>query len=793
MPAAPPRPDAAHAPPIHRRDAAAELVVAAVAALMVGLLFGLHGRVSAVTLLLVAAFGAPAAVVGGLRRRRPRAAGPWLLVGLGAGLLAGAAAVRAADGAYAAMARVATPARPVLPDALTLAGLIVVLFGLGLLGSSSLRPARRGPAPLLEAALAGVVAFSISWSDWAGRATGPGGARWSSAAFMVLGLPLAAALVALTLVGSARAPWRLAAGRRLVAGAAVLAASIVLVQLEETGRRAPSAGWVEAGVVLAAAGFALAALHPSMRQLSLRDRRLVTARPPWVRVGLSALGALVPIAVLLARSPQAGRPVALSVAALAAVLLGATRALLALRAGSGGEARLAHQVTHDPLTGLANRTLLEDWIGEALRYARPSTHVAAILFDVDHFKAVNDAHGYAHGDQLLVELARRLEATAGADALVARLGGDEFVVAVRAADEDAVRHSAERLQGALGAPFLLYRAEVFASASIGVALAAPGDPMATAETLIRDADTAMYQAKDAGRDTLAFFDASMRDRIADRLALEADLRIALEREEFRLFYQPILSLGTPSPEVVGLEALLRWDRPTRGLVPPSLFVAVAEESGLMVEIGEWALREACRALAAWRRSVGAEDLFVSVNLSALQLKNASLLRKLRGALTDGGLAADSLCVEVAEAALSEHPADGAAFLLRLKELGVRIAIDDFGAGYSSLAYLKQFPVDFVKIHHSFVAGLAHPDATDETLVAAIVAMAESLDVRTIGKGVEDEVQDQTLRSLGVDLAQGFLYSRPVPAERVGDTLRALAPRHGLRLVTGDGAGGPPAR
>jgi EAL domain-containing protein (putative c-di-GMP-specific phosphodiesterase class I) len=238
---------------------------------------------------------------------------------------------------------------------------------------------------------------------------------------------------------------------------------------------------------------------------------------------------------------------------------------------------------------------------------------------------------------------------------------------------------------------------------------------------------------------------------------------------------------------------LRWDRPTRGLVPPSVFVAVAEESGLIVEIGEWVIREACRALAGWRRSAGADGLFVSVNVSALQLKNASLVSKLRGALFEGGLEPGSLCIELAESVLTEHPAEGAAFLLRLKEIGVRVAIDDFGTGYSSLAYLKQFPVDYVKIDHSFVAGLAFPDATDETLVAAIVSMAQSLDVITIAEGVEDELQDATLRALNVDLAQGFLYSRPVPAERVLDTLWALSPRHGLRLVTGDGGGGPPAR
>jgi len=477
------------------------------------------------------------------------------------------------------------------------------------------------------------------------------------------------------------------------------------------------------------------------------------------------------------------------------VLLGAWRAWRALRSSSGTEAGLAHQVAHDPLTGLANRTRLEDWIREALQFARPASSVAVVLLDLDRFKAVNDTVGYAHGDRLLVEVAHRLEAAAGAGSLVARLGGDEFVVALSdpAGGSAGVRRVVERLQAALLAPFGIYDTEVLATASIGVALASPGDPLSDAESLVRDADTAMYQAKGAGRDTVIFFDASMRDRIADRLALEQDLRLAVERDEFRLFYQPIVSISAGAPSVVGLEALLRWDRPTRGLVPPSVFVAVAEESGLIVEIGEWVVREACRSLSSWRTAAGAEDLFVSVNVSALQLKNASLPSKLRGALAEGGLDPASLCIEMAESVLAEHPAEGAAFLVRLKELGVRVAIDDFGAGYSSLAYLKGFPVDYVKIDHSFVSGLAFPDASDETLVASIVAMAHSLDVITIAEGVEDALQDETLRALEVDLAQGFWYSRPVPAERVIDTLRALSPRHGLRLVTGDGGGGPPAR
>jgi diguanylate cyclase len=778
-------------------EAAAQLTFALAAALLVAALAIDHRRMVDTALLSALAVAAPATIVAGLRRERPARAGPWLLVGLGAALVAGAAALRTADSGWAGpqLASGPHPAGALLASPVFGPGAVLLVLGAATLAWSPVRRDRRNLDCLIEAALAGAVAFSVSWAFWVGSARGVTGTPSLSLFSWAAAVPLAVVFCLLVLSGSDRPPWRVAAGRRLLFAGAALVAFTVLEQLESAKRLAIGPSWLECAAALIALVLAAAALHPTMRQHGRRSRSPLEASPRW-RVAAAVAVAAVPIVVLALRpEPGRGRPLALSLAAAVTVALGVWRAWRALGSTTGAEARLAHEVTHDPLTGLANRTRLEDWIHEALRFARPTSSVAVVLMDIDRFKLVNDTLGYAHGDRLLVEVARRLEAVAGEGALVARLGGDEFVVgwSDAAGGSEGVRRTVERLQAALFAPFTLYGAELFATASVGVALAAPGEARVDAETLIRDADTAVYQAKDAGRDTIVFFDASMRDRIADRLALEQDLRLAVERQEFRLFFQPIVSIGADTTAVVGLEALLRWDRPTRGLVPPSVFVAVAEESGLIVEIGEWVVREACRALAGWRTMAGAEGLFVSVNVSALQLKNASLFSKVRGALSEGGLAPGSLCIELAESVLTEHPAEGAMFLLRLKELGVRVAIDDFGTGYSSLAYLKQFPVDYVKIDHSFVAGLAFPDASDETLVAAIVAMAQSLDVVTIAEGVEDEVQDETLRALGVDLAQGFLYSRPVPAERVIDALWALSPRHGLRLVTGDGGGGPPAR
>jgi diguanylate cyclase len=777
------------------RAAAWPLACIGLASAAVALVAVDHGRLVDTGALGATGALALVAIVVGLRRNRPARAVPWLLVALGAALLAGAAAIRTAHGGW--FAPPSATGRPlVLPSPLFVPGAALALLGAGALVWSPTRRDRRNLDVLIEAGLAGVVAFSLSWALWVGSTAALATSSLLARAALAVEFPLAAVAAVLVVVGFGRPPWRVAAGRRLLVGAGGLLALVVLTQLESSNRLAISPSWLECTAALTALALAAAALHPTMRQLSRRSRSPLDAVAPRGRVAAAAAVALIPVALVVAR-PAAGRgrPWALVVAAGLTVLLGAWRAWRALRSSTGAEAGLAHQVAHDPLTGLANRTRLEDWVREALQFARPASSVAVVLLDLDRFKAVNDTVGYAHGDRLLVEVAHRLEAAAGEGSLVARLGGDEFVVALSdsAGGSAGVRRVVERLQAALLAPFGIYETELLATASIGVALATPGDPLSDAESLVRDADTAMYQAKGAGRDTVIFFDASMRDRIADRLALEQDLRLAVERDEFRLFYQPIVSISAGAPSVVGLEALLRWDRPTRGLVPPSVFVAVAEESGLIVEIGEWVVREACRSLSSWRTAAGAGDLFVSVNVSALQLTNASLLSKLRGALAEGGLDPGSLCIEMAESVLSEHPAEGAAFLVRLKELGVRVAIDDFGAGYSSLAYLKGFPVDYVKIDHSFVSGLAFPDASDETLVAAIVAMAHSLDVITIAEGVEDELQDETLRALEVDLAQGFWYSRPVPAERVIDTLRALSPRHGLRLVTGDGAGGPPAR
>jgi diguanylate cyclase (GGDEF)-like protein len=525
-----------------------------------------------------------------------------------------------------------------------------------------------------------------------------------------------------------------------------------------------------------------------------RRRRLSgpESLPTRGRLLLVAAALVVPsIVVASDRSPTLDNRLAVGAIAMTTALVATWRVFRALRASASSESRLAHQATHDELTGLPNRALVEQWIARmADEPSLSGAGIAVIFLDLDRFKLVNDTFGHSHGDLLLNQVAQRLETIVGHKGIVARIGGDEFVI-VLANITGAVqaRREAELIRHCFDPEFSLGKNEVFVSASIGVSTSEGHEAGTVAETLIRDADTAMYQAKEAGRDTVAVFDTSMRDRIADRLALEHDLRLAIEREEFRLVYQPIMSLSESGPRVLGLEALLRWEGPTRGLVPPGMFISIAEDSGLIVEIGDWVIHEACSQLSRWRRVAGMEHIYISVNVSALQLKKASLLSRVRGALAQTDLTPDALCIELTESLLMENPADGTALLLRLKELGVKLALDDFGTGYSSLAYLRQFPVDYVKIDKSFIDGLATSDSSDETLVAAIVSMARALGAITIAEGVEEPQQEERLRLIGADCAQGFYYSRPVAADRVADTVRDLTPNRGLRLVSGDGVAG----
>ncbi len=587
---------------------------------------------------------------------------------------------------------------------------------------------------------------------------------------------------------------RATSGRFLLASVLLMLVGDVLYTLADVVNLVPvPLALVYMPYILAATAFGAAALHPSMRQLSLTRRRQVHGSwsvPTRGRLAIVALALVSPSLMLLnPRSVISGDRLVVGIVGTLTAAAATWRVFRALRNSASSEARLAHQATHDDLTGLPNRVLVEQWVSGMLD--EPGLHrsgIAVAFLDIDRFKLVNDTFGHSHGDMLLMEVAQRIEAATSPKDVIARIGGDEFVIVLESVSSiEQARRRAERIRQAFDGPFTLGESEVFVTASLGLSVSDPSEHPGDAEMLIRDADTAMYQAKEAGRDAVAVFDTSMRERIADRLLLEHDLRLALEREEFRLAYQPVVSLSGSTRRVIGFEALLRWDTPTRGLVPPGMFISIAEDSGLIVEIGDWVVHEACRQLAQWRQLAGLEDLYVAVNVSALQLKKASLLPRVRGALAQSGLPTDALCIELTESLLMESPAEGTALLAQLKELGVRLALDDFGTGYSSLAYLQQFPVDYVKIDQSFINGLSRHDSSDETLVAAIVSMARALGATTIAEGVEEAEQEARLLAIGADCAQGYYYARPMPADQVVEAVRALTPHRGLRLVSGDAA------
>ncbi|MGH9765043.1 MAG: putative bifunctional diguanylate cyclase/phosphodiesterase, partial [Blastocatellia bacterium] len=446
------------------------------------------------------------------------------------------------------------------------------------------------------------------------------------------------------------------------------------------------------------------------------------------------------------------------------------------------EERLLHEAMHDSLTGLPNRVyFLAKLQSELAAVKDDSSETVAVLFlDLDRFKVINDSLGHLYGDRLLVETAARLRASIRTNDLVARLGGDEFTVLLTGVqgDNDAIR-VAERIQRDIAIPFKLGAYETCATASIGIAIYRRDH--IPPEEMLRDADTAMYQAKALGKGQHAIFDRYMHTRAMNMMQIENDLRRGLEREEFLLHYQPIVEIE--SGRLLGFEALVRWLHPERGLIPPGTFIPVAEETGWIVPLGAWVLREACAQMKLWQEQFGIDSrLYVAVNISSKQFGQVDIPDQVTQTLRSTGLDARSLTLEITESVVMDNIEVATRILERLRSIGVELSIDDFGTGYSSLSYLHRLPINVLKIDRSFVNRLGKSKA-DKEIVRTIVLMAQTLGKGVVAEGVETEEQLAELRELKCGCGQGFLFSRPVGAEAAGQFVWNFV--HGQGLLTSD--------
>jgi diguanylate cyclase (GGDEF)-like protein len=451
------------------------------------------------------------------------------------------------------------------------------------------------------------------------------------------------------------------------------------------------------------------------------------------------------------------------------------------------EEELSFLATHDPLTGLPNRTLILDRVEQMLaRSRRRRTPVAALFVDLDNFKSINDTLGHAVGDELLRAVAARLEGVVRNIDAVGRLGGDEFIVIAEelslAAGPELI---AERLLEALAEPFKLgadKQTRVTVAASIGIAAlegATDDQDAASAEELLREADIAMYRAKWDGKNRYAVFETGMQDTMQHRMELEMDLREALEKDEFVLVYQPTLDLSSMRP--TGLEALIRWRHPVRGVVQPDDFIPLLEDTGLITEVGRWVLHQACAQGAAWRQR--GYPIVMAVNVSGRQLDSDRILTDIQAALHDSGLEPQALTIEITETTLMRNIEETASRLAQIKQLGVRIAIDDFGTGYSSIAHLQRFQVDALKIDRSFVAGLTD-NREGETLIHTLIQLGKALSLETFAEGIEQQDELSLLQDEDCDSGQGFLFARPLDVVATERFLRNWAENDVADPVTG---------
>jgi diguanylate cyclase (GGDEF)-like protein len=542
----------------------------------------------------------------------------------------------------------------------------------------------------------------------------------------------------------------------------MLAGDLAYAVIGVSGRTYASP-WLDLPFLLAYVTLGVLALHPSVAELSRATRRPVQAWS-WHRMSLLIPAIATPFILLVAvRDPSFGYRLGIGVTGAAMVALLVLRAVSAVQAQVAAQLHSQYQSMHDPLTGLPNRRMMTAEIERLLAGLTPggADRVWVYLLDLDGFKWVNDSWGHDTGDQLVIEVAGRLRGAVPPSAMVARVGGDEFLVTYVGQKPGALR-LVDEIRGCFARPLPVRDTEVVISASIGIAHATEdGNAAVTTEALLRDADTAMYRAKAEGPGRSTVFDTSMHDRVRERIELEGALRTALAKGQLYVAYQPIVQLDSGRP--LGAEALVRWAHPERGLIPPAKFIPIAEDAGLIGAIGTWVREAALRQLAQWRADgTVADDFYLSINVSPRQLSDAELPLVVSTELLRYGVPARAVALEMTESVMVDGSSVTSRVLFELRELGVRLLVDDFGTGFSALGYLRRFPVTGVKIDRSFVSGLG-TSVEDEEIVRAVVAMSYALGLSIVAEGVETRLQRDALAVVGVAQGQGWLWGPAVPA------------------------------
>ena len=752
----------------HRRGLKAGLAAFAVA-------LALFGPTDHIILALMAVL-APVATIIGVVRHRPNPTWPWILVTIGFVLFIADGVARVDYNTVGNL----TAHRSIIPDLLALPGYAALAAGLCGIVLCRSRSAMRRLGIVYDGVIAALALLACSWvyiiEPVLRHQTTPISIRVILVAYPSMSAFLLIVTFQIAFFSQHK---RTECERYLLAAMAGLCSGDMLYMLAELHVLSSSNNFLNIPYVLSYAAAAAAVLDPSIKTLTVP---LVEEHVHWSlpRVALVGMGLATP-ALLLLQVQDSSFPVRFGL--FVTVLLLSGMAILqivrALYDVEKSESRLKYQASHDVLTGLPNRRFMEQYLAKAISNLPSDEATVGILFlDLDRFKLINDTLGHAHGDALLIQVARRLQANVRPDDLVTRIGGDEFVIVLgESIAVDKAREFANRLRRSLRAPFMVNDIEFIVSASIGLAFARPADLEDLdngVEHLIRDADTAMYQAKEGGRDSVAVFEDSMSVKINERVELERDLRHAVRRNELFVVYQPIVAMN--DHQVLGMEALVRWSHPTLGILTPDRFIHIATESDLINEIGTWVLDEALRELSICRKMPNMAHLTVSVNLSVNQLRDGLLVQRAGRMLAAHGLPAAALCLELTESEIMKEPESAIETLTALRRLGVTLAVDDFGTEYSSLSYLQRLPFDVLKIDRSFVEPLNETDTASESLVAAIVAMANALGIRTVAEGVETPEQARRLQKIGCEVAQGYMYARPTRVDQLEGVLNLLSTR-----------------